>query len=135
MSHAGDASSAPTPFDVILSDMAPSTSGDPESDHFKSVRLCEAVLEVCPALLRVGGTLVMKVFEGSQYMMLVTRAGKLFEEAKGFKPKASRSESTEMYVIAHGWRGLDPKSLDKRPTDVSVLAPPRPAPPQAGWGR
>ena len=126
-------------FDAILSDMAPNTTGDPEGDHFNSVRLCEAVLERCPALLRprvgdrAGGNLVMKVFEGSSYMSLLKRAERLFEDAKGFKPKASRSESTEMYIIARDWIGLDPARVDPRPCDVSVLAPPRPQP-RAGWG-
>lgn len=120
-------------FDVVLSDMAPKTTGDPEGDHFRSVRLCESVLFHCPTLLRVGGNLAMKVFEGAAYMELVRRMQKLFDEAKGFKPKASRSESTEMYLIAEGWRGLDPELSESRPKDVNVLAPPRPAPPRAGW--
>lgn len=119
-------------FDVVLSDMAPKTSGDPEGDHFRSLRLCESVLAQCPALLRVGGNLVMKVFEGSGYMNLVRKCSRLFDDAKGFKPKASRSESTEMYLVAHGWRGNDPSLPDERPRDVNVLAPPRPAP-RTGW--
>jgi 23S rRNA (uridine2552-2'-O)-methyltransferase len=122
-------------FDVILSDMAPSTTGDPQGDHFRSVRLCEALLERCPALLCPpprGGNLVMKVFEGASYPQLLQRTQKLFNEARGFKPKASRSESTEMYIIAKGWRGFDPAALDPRPSDVNVLAPPRPQP-REGW--
>jgi 23S rRNA (uridine2552-2'-O)-methyltransferase len=133
MARAGGSPRPPQPFDTILSDMAPKTTGDPEGDHFRSLRLCESVLTQCPALLRVGGNLVMKVFEGSGYMDLVRKCARLFEEARGFKPKASRSESTEMYLIAHGWRGLDPTLADSRPRDVNVLAPPRPAPPRAGW--
>jgi 23S rRNA (uridine2552-2'-O)-methyltransferase len=121
-------------FDVILADMAPSTSGDPVSDHFRSVRLCESAVDVCPALLRRGGNLVMKVFEGSAYMDLLRKTERLFTDAKGFKPKASRSESTEMYVIALAWRGLDPATAFTRPRDVNVLAPPRPAAPGVGWG-
>lgn len=120
-------------FDVLLSDMAPNTSGDPAGDHYRSIRLCEAALDRCPALLRVGGHLVMKAFEGGAYMELVHRTGELFAEAKGFRPAASRRESTEMYVIARGWRGIHPDALIRRPTDVNVLAPPRPAP-RAGWG-
>lgn len=87
-------------FDAVLSDMAPNTSGDPESDHFMSVRLCGSLLEVCPALLRTGGNLVMKVFEGAGYRDLVKRVEGMFEQARGFKPKASRSESVEMFIVA-----------------------------------
>ena len=54
-------------FDVVLSDMAPSTSGDRSIDHHQSVRLCKAVLERCDQLLRPGGRLVMKVLEGEAY--------------------------------------------------------------------
>ncbi|MCI0363705.1 MAG: RlmE family RNA methyltransferase [Phycisphaerales bacterium] len=98
---AGDANRK---FDVILSDMAPNTSGDPSGDHFRSVRLCEALLDRCPALLRAGGNLVMKVFEGEAYPELLKRTAGMFESAKGFKPKASRSESREMYIVATGLR-------------------------------
>jgi 23S rRNA (uridine2552-2'-O)-methyltransferase len=91
-------------FDVLLSDMAPNTSGDPSGDHHRSVRLCEALLDRCPQLLKPGGKLVMKVFEGEAYPGLVKCTAGMFETAKGFKPKASRSESAEMYVVAEGFR-------------------------------
>lgn len=91
-------------FDVILSDMAPNTSGDPQGDHHRSARLCEALLDRCPALLRPGGNLIMKIFEGERYPELLKRAVTMFDSAKGFKPKASRSESAEMYVVATGLR-------------------------------
>ena len=96
-------------FDVILSDMAPNTTGDPFSDHHHSVRLCHAVLDRCSDLLRRtsgGGRLIMKVFEGEAYADLLKRTATMFETVKGFKPKASRSESTEMYIVAIGFRGL-----------------------------
>jgi 23S rRNA (uridine2552-2'-O)-methyltransferase len=138
MAAADGGGRAPAMFDVILSDMAPNTTGDPEGDHFRSLRLCEAVLDRCPALLRPpagkarGGAAVMKVFEGGGYMDLLRRTAKLFADAKGFKPQASRSESAEMYIIAAGWLGLDPEQADPRPRDVNVLAPPRPKP-REGW--
>ncbi len=91
-------------FDVVLSDMAPATSGDPSGDHFRSVRLCDSLLDRCPLLLRQGGNLVMKVFEGQAYPDLLNRTRTMFENVKGFKPKASRSESREMFIVAHGFR-------------------------------
>jgi 23S rRNA (uridine2552-2'-O)-methyltransferase len=89
-------------FDVVLSDMAPSTSGDRTIDHHQSIRLCEAVLDLSGAVLRPGGKLAMKVFEGEAYPELLQRMRGMFERVKGFKPPASRSVSTEMYVIAEG---------------------------------
>ena len=95
----GDASRL---FDVIISDMAPNTSGDPSGDHHRSVRLCQSLLDRASKLLRDGGNLVMKVFEGEAYPDLVQRSASMFESARGYKPKASRSESAEMYIIASG---------------------------------
>lgn len=114
-------------FDVILSDMAPNTTGDPSGDHFQSVRLCDMLLDRAADWLRRGGNLVMKVFEGQEYPTLLKRAGRLFEEAKGFKPKASRSESVEMFIVCHGYRG--PKPAKPEPGDE--LLPKRK--PSTGW--
>jgi 23S rRNA (uridine2552-2'-O)-methyltransferase len=90
-------------FDAALSDMAPDTSG--HGDHFLSVRLCRRVLEMLPSLLKPGGNLAMKVFEGEEYPALVREAAAAFREARGFKPKASRDVSKEMYVVAQGYKG------------------------------
>ncbi len=87
-------------FDVVLSDMAPKTAGD-RGDHFKSVHLCERALELCRRLLKPGGHVVMKVFEGEAYPELLKDAGRQFEHAKGFKPKASRDSSREIYIVGH----------------------------------
>ena len=89
-------------FDVVLSDMAPNTTG--HGDDFLSARLCERVLDLCPLLLRPGGNLAMKIFEGAAYADVLRRAQDMFVEARGFKPKASRDVSREMYIVAHGMR-------------------------------
>jgi 23S rRNA (uridine2552-2'-O)-methyltransferase len=90
-------------FDVVISDMAPNTTG--YGDDFLSVRLCRRVLDLLPAVLRRGGHMTMKVFEGEEYPTLVRETQAVFREARGFKPKASREVSREMYIIAHGYRG------------------------------
>lgn len=90
-------------FDVVLSDMAPKTTG--AGDHFASVRLCRRVLELVPSVLRTGGHLVMKVFEGEEYPALLREVAGMFGEAKGFKPKASRDVSREMFIVAKGFKG------------------------------
>jgi 23S rRNA (uridine2552-2'-O)-methyltransferase len=95
-------------FDAVLSDMAPDTTG--HGDHFLSVRLCRRVLELLPGLLKPGGSLVMKVFEGEEYPALLRETAAVFRAAKGFKPKASRDVSREMYVVGEGYRPSVTKS-------------------------
>lgn len=91
-------------FDVVLSDMAPNTAGD-LGDHFRSVALCARVLDLAGDALRPGGNLAMKVFEGEAYPDLLRRAARAFGVCKGFKPRASRDVSREMYVVGLGFRG------------------------------
>lgn len=112
----------PRPFDVVLSDMAPNTTG--HGDDLLSARLCRRVLEVLPGLIRPGGHLAMKVFEGSEYPALVRETAGLFAEARGFKPHASREVSREMYIVAKGYRG---PASGARPSVGSTATPPR------GW--
>jgi 23S rRNA (uridine2552-2'-O)-methyltransferase len=93
-------------FDTVLSDMAPNTSGS--GDDYPSERLCRRVLELLPAVLKPGGHLAMKVFEGELYPALVRDTAKVFRAAKGFKPEASREMSREIYVIGQGY--MKPKN-------------------------
>lgn len=114
-------------FDVILSDMAPNTTGDPGGDHFQSVHLCNDLLDRAGTWLRRRGNLVMKVFEGQEYPTLLKRCERLFDEAKGYKPRASRSESVEMFIVCHGYRGPRP---EPKPVDDGFLPKRKPS---AGW--
>ncbi len=117
-------------FDVVLSDMAPNTTGDRNIDHFGSARLCHAVLDRCGELLKSGGNCVIKVLEGESYPELLQRARELFDAVKGFKPAASRSQSTEIYVVAHGLRASASKTSPQQ-----AAHPPAPrGGPSRGWG-
>ncbi len=119
-------------FDVLLSDMAPNTSGDHTADHHRSVRLCHLVLDRCASLLRPGGHLVMKVFEGQSYPELLDRTRHMFERVKGFVPKASRQKSTEIYVVARSYRGEESDMLP--PAGRQEAAPPPWRRPSLGLG-
>ncbi|MAD18965.1 MAG: 23S rRNA methyltransferase [Planctomycetaceae bacterium] len=120
-------------FDVVLSDMAPDTTGDPFGDHHRSIRLCNDLLDRVPEWLRPGGNLVMKVFEGEAYRDLLLRAGRMFERAKGFKPVASRGESVEMFVVCNGLRPAEDRDEeDPGGSEEMIPVPPRPKPPP-GW--
>jgi 23S rRNA (uridine2552-2'-O)-methyltransferase len=119
-------------FDVVLSDLAPHTSGDRSVDHHGSVRLAGAALDRCATLLRPGGAAVIKVFEGETYRDLLARAGRLFETARGYRPRASRSESTEMYIIGQGFRGEATRGGPPAAAGGPVAVPQR-QPPATGW--
>lgn len=119
-------------FQVVLSDMAPDTTGDQTTDHHRSVRLCRALLERLPELLGKGGNAVFKVFEGEAYPELLTQFRGMFDRVKGFKPKASRNESREMYIIAHGFTGASAATEPDEDTEPSFVLPKHK--PSKGWG-
>lgn len=89
-------------FDVVLSDMAPNTTG--HNDDLVSARLCTRVLDLIPDLLKPGGNFAMKILEGGEYPGLLRRAGGMFDTCKGYKPAASREVSREMYIIGLSFR-------------------------------
>lgn len=93
---------AGSPADVVLSDMAPNTSG--HGDHFRSIRVCESILDAMPVLLRPGGSLIMKVFEGEAFPALLSRVRSMFADVKVIKPRATRDPSRETYVTARRFR-------------------------------
>jgi len=88
-------------FHVVLSDMAPNTSG--HGDAERSDELCRRILDLLPELLAPTGTLIMKVLEGGPFPQLLKDVRARFASAKPHKPKASRDVSTEIYVIATGY--------------------------------
>lgn len=89
------------PFDVVLSDMAPSTSG--HGDDLLSARLCRRVLQVATGVLRPGGNLCMKVLEGEETPALLREVRALFRESGASKPAASRDVSRETFIWALGF--------------------------------
>lgn len=93
------------PVDLVLSDMSPSTTGHRGTDHLRSMMLCEAAHGFAAEVLRPGGALVAKAFEGGAQGDLMARLKKDFEKVRHVKPEASRAESPEMYIVATGFRG------------------------------
>jgi 23S rRNA (uridine2552-2'-O)-methyltransferase len=92
------------PFDVILSDAAPRTSGSGLVDAQRSLELAERVLEIAACTLNPGGHLVVKIFQGGEEGQLLRRMKSLFHHARAFKPKASRGESRETYFLGQSFR-------------------------------
>jgi 23S rRNA (uridine2552-2'-O)-methyltransferase len=101
--EAGAADRAP-PFDIVVSDMAPSTTGVPFSDHIASVELCDRALQAAVDWLRPGGAFVCKVFQGIDEPGLRTRIKARFERVKAVRPKGTRASSVEIFVVATGFR-------------------------------
>jgi 23S rRNA (uridine2552-2'-O)-methyltransferase len=92
------------PFDVVLSDMAPFTTGHRSTDQARSASLCEEALAVAHAYLIKGGSFVVKVFMGPGVKALADELRKYFFAVKSFKPASSRSESMETFYVALGYR-------------------------------
>ena len=92
-------------FDVVLSDMAPDTSGIRSLDQARSETLFERALELAVALLAPGGHFVGKLFQGPDWKRLTEAVRERFELAKTAKPAGSRQISIEQYVIGKGFRG------------------------------
>ncbi|MCK9286525.1 MAG: RlmE family RNA methyltransferase [Sphaerochaetaceae bacterium] len=87
------------PYDAIISDAAPMTTGNRSVDTSRSEWLAESVLALAEEQLKVHGNLVIKIFQGGGEVALVRRMRTLFKRVKPFKPQASRSDSFEIFLI------------------------------------
>lgn len=92
------------PFAAIISDAAPNTSGNRTLDTARSAALVEHVLALCPRLLQPGGNLVAKIFQGGEEQTLLAAMRERFATARLIKPKASRDESFETFLVGMGFR-------------------------------
>lgn len=93
------------PADVVLSDMHAHATGHKATDHLRIMGLVEAALDLAEEILAPGGTFLAKVLQGGASRDLVARLNQSFAKVRHVKPKASRAESAEMYVLATGFRG------------------------------
>lgn len=92
-------------FDVVLSDMAPDTSGVRSLDQARSEALFERALEIALLVLAPGGNFVGKLFQGPDFKKLSEAVRARFETAKTAKPASSRQISIEQYVVGKGFGG------------------------------
>jgi 23S rRNA (uridine2552-2'-O)-methyltransferase len=91
--------------DVILSDMAPNTIGHRQTDHLRIVGLIEAAVDFAAGVMKPGGAFVAKAFQGGETAQVIGKLKRDFAEVKTVKPKASRTDSSELYLVARGFRG------------------------------
>jgi 23S rRNA (uridine2552-2'-O)-methyltransferase len=90
-------------FDVVLSDMAPDTTGVRATDQARSAALFEEALARAERLLAPGGAFVGKIFQGPDLETLRKRMGARFSEVRLLKPKGSRAQSIEIYLCGKGF--------------------------------
>lgn len=95
------------PFDLVISDMAPKTTGIKFADQANSLELCERAFEVATKYLKVGGHFVVKIFEGGETKDYRDAIRPYFGKLKNFKPHSSRAESKEIFIVGLGFKGFD----------------------------
>ena len=93
------------PFDVVMSDMAPATTGTRFSDQARSYALCCEALKIAARCLKPGAFFVVKIFMGPDLLEFLAAMRKHFASVKGFKPKSSRPESKETFYVGLGFKG------------------------------
>lgn len=92
------------PADLVMSDMAPNTTGHAATDHLRIMALAELALDFALHVLRPGGGFVAKVFQGGSEKEFLDTLKKHFAIVRHAKPPASRKDSAELYVVATGFR-------------------------------
>ncbi len=95
------------PFDLVISDMAPKTTGVKFADQANSLELCERARDVAFERLAKGGHFVAKIFEGPDVKGYTDGLRPRFGKVKTFKPKSSRAESKETFIVGLGFKGVD----------------------------
>jgi 23S rRNA (uridine2552-2'-O)-methyltransferase len=90
--------------DIVLSDMAPNTTGHAATDHIRIMALAEQALAFAADMLAEGGHFVAKVFQGGSEKQMLALMKRSFATVRHAKPPSSRKESSELYVVASGFR-------------------------------
>ena len=112
----------PGKFDVILSDTAPNISGVWDVDHLRQIDLAGQAIYIARELLKRDGWMVLKVFQGAEYVRFLNEIKNTFEYVRVIKPGASRKVSAETYIVARRmqWRTKKSREVMKK---VSTPAP------------
>lgn len=96
-----------SPFDLVMSDMAPATTGSRFTDQARSLELAQTAFSVARQYLKPGGNFVVKIFMGPDMNELLAPMRRAFRKVATFKPKSSRAESKETFFTALGFRGQE----------------------------
>ena len=92
-------------IDLVMSDMAPNISGIKVSDQAKAIYLAELARDVCKEMLKNDGNFICKLFQGEGFDEYIKETRRYFKKVSVFKPDASRTDSSEIFMIAKGFVG------------------------------
>jgi 23S rRNA (uridine2552-2'-O)-methyltransferase len=90
------------PFDIVLSDLAPDTTGTPSVDSYRSYELSLIAFTIAKRVLKNDGVFFCKIFQGEDFKQFLNQVKKCFSLLNVFKPKASKKASREVYIVALG---------------------------------
>ena len=102
----------PDGVDIVLSDLAPATTGRRSLDRLRAEAAAEEILAFVAAVLRPGGHLLIKLYKGAE-AEIAKRARPLFAKVRHLRPRATRPESSEIYLLGSGYRGSSPAAERK----------------------
>lgn len=109
------------PVDIVLSDLAPNTTGHQDTDHLRIISLVEAAYQFATEILKPGGSFIAKVFQGGAQGDLLRQMKLDFTTVKHIKPPSSRKESAEQFVAAIGFRRKkEPASIKVGPENTDI---------------
>ena len=89
-----------TKYDLILSDVAPNTTGHKSTDHLRLASLIEEMIIIVEKNILINGNFIFKIWEGSENNFLIKMLKKSFKKINNFRPISSRSNSSEIYIVA-----------------------------------
>ena len=93
-----------TKFDLILSDVAPNTTGHQSTDHLRISQLIYEVIDRLEIILKKQGSFIFKIWKGEEEKEIIKILKKKFDNVEYFKPKSSRQESSEIFILSRGFR-------------------------------
>ena len=90
-------------FDLVLSDVAPNTTGHQSTDHLRICQLIYEVIDRLEIILKNKGSFIFKIWKGEEEKEIINILKKIFDKVEYFKPKSSRQESSEIFIVARGF--------------------------------
>ena len=99
-----DFSNLKSKFDLVLSDVAPNTTGHQSTDHLRISQLIYEVIDRLKIILKNKGSFIFKIWKGEEEQEIIKKLKKNFDKVEYFKPKSSRQESSEIFIISRGFR-------------------------------